>query len=230
MIGGGGYAHATPASSPVASVQQPTATPAAEPDAAPVVESTAIPAAEPDAAPVVESTATPAAELDAAPVAESTATPVAQPSAAPTGLMDMPVTEAWRRMLSLFIQEEELITEDIDHFKSDITQDLSGFDRLVSDAGYRLTDVAVGAGLIPSVELSFDLERILPPAEKAALLKRLETEQIGRVEGWIVKSLLHAAESPLAKRGDGYSLSGVDIGVEIIPDVTLHLSKSSSGN
>ena len=163
------------------------------------------------------------AHAAAEPVSSS---PTTSPAPSPASLLDTPVRELWDRIVSFFVGEGDLVADDIERFKADVSRDLGDFDRLVGDAGYRLTDTAVGAGLMPTMELSFEVERTLTAAEKQELRQRLESEQIGTVEGWIVRTLLDADESPLVQRSDGYQLSEVDMSVDIIPDVTFHLTKS----
>ncbi len=158
----------------------------------------------------------------AAPAPSSPTT--AQASPARPGFMRMTLRDVYHQMVAFIKAEERLLTADIDSFKSDIRQDTRYFESLVEEAGFQLVDTAMGVSLFPSVTLTFDYDRTLTPEEKAALVKKLEQENL--VTRWIVNTLLDAVESPAAQRKDGYRLWEVDVDLDIIPNVTLHVTNS----
>lgn len=134
----------------------------------------------------------------------------------------MTLGDVYNWMRSFIYKEERLVTSDLDGFKSAITKDIKHFDGLVKEAGYDLSDIELGIMLIPSMSLDFDFKRDLTSIEKNNLLRKLEDEDI--VVRWVIKMLLAVVESPIIHRTDGYRLSGVSMDMDIIPDVSIHLS------
>ena len=128
----------------------------------------------------------------------------------------------------LFSHEERFVVDEVERFKRSVDSDLSAFDALVRQAGFRITAVSVGAGLVPQVSLSMEFLRRLSEPEKTALMARITdaSRPVGTIERSIVMTLLNAAESVYAVRNDGFRLSGVDIDVDVIPNVTFVMSKS----
>ena len=127
----------------------------------------------------------------------------------------------------LFSREERAVVDDIDQFKHAIDTDLSAFEALVRQAGFRIASVSVGASLVPKIGLALAFERRLSEPEKAALMARITDASgtVGTLERSIIMTLLNAAESTYAVRSDGYRLAEVDIDVDIVPNATLVLTK-----
>ena len=127
----------------------------------------------------------------------------------------------------LFSREERAVAEDIDQFKHSIDTDLSSFEALVRQSGFRLASISVGASLIPKIGLALAFERRLSEPEKAALMARITDTSgvVGTIQRSIIMTLLNAAESVYAVRSDGYRLSEVDIDVDIVPNATFVLTK-----
>ncbi len=161
--------------------------------------------------------------------AHADAKPEAPPEAAGGGwgetlLEPFSVVSHW--VANLFSHEERFVTDEIADFKHKVDKDLSSFDALVQQAGFTIDSVSVGASLLPEVSLSLEFQRRLSEAEKATLLAKITdpASGIGTVERSVIMTLLNAAESGYAIRGDGYRLSGVDIDLDIIPKVTFVMS------
>jgi hypothetical protein len=127
-----------------------------------------------------------------------------------------------------FSREERFIADEIEAFKHAVDTDLSAFDALVGQAGFRIASISVGSSLVPRVGLSLTFVRRLSEPEKAALMTRLTdaAQPVGTIQRSIIMTLLNAAESVYAMRGDGYRLTGVDIEVDAVPDVTFIMAKS----
>ena len=126
-----------------------------------------------------------------------------------------------------FSHEERFIVDEIAAFKRAVDTDLSAFDTLVEQAGFHVESISVGASLIPRISLSLVFVRRLSEPEKTALMARVTdtAKPVGTIQRSIIMTLLNAAESVYALRSDGYRLSGVDIDVDLIPDVTFIMSK-----
>jgi hypothetical protein len=127
-----------------------------------------------------------------------------------------------------FSREERFIADEIEAFKRAVDTDLSAFDALVGQAGFRIASISVGSSLVPRVGLSLAFVRRLSEPEKAALMTRLTDggQPVGTIQRSIIMTLLNAAESVYAMRGDGYRLTGVDIEVDAVPDVTFIMAKT----
>ena len=93
---------------------------------------------------------------------------------------------------------------------------------LIDAAGWKLSQVSMGTGLLPEISLSVDFVRQLNAGERAALDAKLA--QAGRIENGVVEILLDAAQSPFATRTDGFRLSGLEIEVGVLPKVTWLLA------
>ena len=127
----------------------------------------------------------------------------------------------------LFPHDERFVVEEIEQFKHMVDTDLTAFDGLVHQAGFRIARVSVGADMVPRVRLAMDFVRRPSEPEKGALMARITDPagSVGTIERSIVMTLLNAAESGYAARSDGYRLTGVNIDVEVIPNVTFVLSR-----
>ena len=127
----------------------------------------------------------------------------------------------------LVSREEKAVADDIDQFKHSIDTDLSSFEVLVRQAGFRVASISVGASLVPKIGLTLAFERRLSEPEKTALMARITQTSgtVGTIQRSIIMTLLNAAESVYAVRSDGYRLSEVDIDVGLIPNATFVLTK-----
>jgi len=127
----------------------------------------------------------------------------------------------------LISHEEKAVVDEVDQFKHIIDTDLSTFEALVRQAGFRVASVSVGASLVPKIGLALAFERRLSEPEKAALMAKITDASgvVGTIQRSIIMTLLNAAESVYAVRNDGYRLSEVDIDVGIVPNATFVLTK-----
>ncbi len=127
----------------------------------------------------------------------------------------------------LVYREEKTVVDEVDRFKHSIDTDLSSFDALVRQAGFRVASISVGARLVPKIGLALAFERRLSEPEKAALMARITDASgvVGTIQRSIIMTLLNAAESVYAVRSDGYRLAEVDIDVDIIPNATFVLTR-----
>jgi len=143
-----------------------------------------------------------------------------------TALLE-PIEALSHWVTGLFSHEERFVADEIQRFKRTVDTDLSSFDALVRQSGFRISSISVGAGLVPEVSLSMEFLRRLSEPEKTALMARVTDASgvVGTIERSIVMTLLNAAESVYAVRGDGYRLTGVDIDVDVIPNVTFVMAK-----
>ncbi len=173
--------------------------------------------------------------LSAAAVARADApAPVAAPVAAPAeSSWSWVATTLWpfeslsRWVGGLLSHEEKAVVDEVDRFKHSIDTDLSSFEALVKQAGFRVASVSVGASLVPKIGLALAFERRLSEPEKAALMAKITDVSgvVGTIQRSIIMTLLNAAESVYAVRSDGYRLSEVDIDVDIVPNATFVLTK-----
>ncbi len=127
----------------------------------------------------------------------------------------------------LVSREERAVVDEVDQFKHSIDTDLSSFEALVRQAGFRVASISVGASLIPKIGIALAFERRLSEPEKAALMAKITDTSgvIGTIQRSIIMTLLNAAESVYAVRSDGYRLAEVDIDVDIVPNATFVLTK-----
>ena len=127
----------------------------------------------------------------------------------------------------LVSREEKAAIDEVDQFKHSIDTDLTVFEALVRQAGFRLASISVGASLVPKIGLTLTFERRLSEPEKAALMARITDTSgvVGTIQRSIIMTLLNAAESVYAVRSDGYKLSEVDVDVGIVPNATFVLTK-----
>ena len=127
----------------------------------------------------------------------------------------------------LISSEEKAVGDEVDQFKHSIDTDLTTFEALVRQAGFRLASISVGASLVPKIGLTLAFERRLSEPEKAALMARITDTSgvVGTIQRSIIMTLLNAAESVYAVRSDGYKLSEVDVDVGIVPNATFVLTK-----
>ena len=127
----------------------------------------------------------------------------------------------------LISREEKAVVDEVDQFKHSIDTDLSAFEALVRQAGFRVASVSVGASLVPKIGLALAFERRLSEPEKAALMAKITDASgvVGTIQRSIIMTLLNAAESVYAVRRDGYRLAEVDIDVDIVPNATFVLTK-----
>ncbi len=126
----------------------------------------------------------------------------------------------------LFRHEDRFVPEEIERFKRTVDTDLTGFDALVRQAGFRVGTISVAANLIPRVGLSLEFVRRLSESEKAALMAKITDSAggVGIVERSVIMTLLNAADSGYAVRSDGFRLTGVEIDLDVVPDVTFLMS------
>lgn len=174
--------------------------------------------------------------LLAAPAPGRAADPAASPPAAAgswgwAGALLEPLDALSRWVDGLFIREERFVADEIGRFKHVVDTDLSTFDSLVKQAGFRLSEIRIGAGLVPRIALAMEFERRPSESEKAALLARVTDASglVGTIERSVIMTLLNAADSAYAVRADGYRLSGVDIDVDVVPNVTFVMSAPARG-
>ena len=127
----------------------------------------------------------------------------------------------------LVSREEKAVVDEVDQFKHSIDTDLSSFEALVRQAGFRVASVSVGASLVPKIGLALAFERRLSEPEKAALMAKITDASgvTGTIQRGIIMTLLNAAESVYATRSDGFRLAEVDIDVDIVPNATFVLTK-----
>jgi hypothetical protein len=123
----------------------------------------------------------------------------------------------------LFSHEERFVADEIAQFKRRVDSDLAAFDALVRQAGFTIGSISVGASVVPDISLNLEFQRRLSEPEKTALMAKINNPAagIGTVERSVIMTLLNAAESVYAVRGDGYRLSEVDIDLDVIPYVTF---------
>ena len=118
--------------------------------------------------------------------------------------------------------ERKLAEEELLRFRDGVENDLSELAGLIDAAGWKLSQVSMGTGLLPEISLSVDFVRQLNAGERAAPDAKLA--QAGRIENGVVEILLDAAQSPFATRTDGFRLSGLEIEVGVLPEVTWLLA------
>ena len=138
-----------------------------------------------------------------------------------------PLESLTRWVGGLVSREEKAAIDEVDQFKHSIDTDLTTFEALVRQAGFRLASISVGASLVPKIGLALAFERRLSEPEKAALMARITDTSgvVGTIQRSIIMTLLNAAESVYAVRSDGYKLSEVDVDVGIVPNATFVLTK-----
>lgn len=141
--------------------------------------------------------------------------------------MGIRIIDIYHQAMAFLFHEERFLADEIEEFRSAMIQDITHLSRLAEDAGYHLSEINFGVSLVPSVDLSFDVVRLLTIQEKESFTKRLDSEKIVGLERWILKKLLELTESPLLQRSNEYSFSGVQMSVDIIPEVELSFRKSS---
>jgi hypothetical protein len=127
----------------------------------------------------------------------------------------------------LVYREEKAAIDEVEQFKHGIDTDLSSFEALVKQAGFRVASISVGASLVPKIGLTLAFERRLSEPEKAALMAKITDTSgvVGTIQRSIIMTLLNAAESVYATRADGFRLAEVDIDVDIVPNATFVLTK-----
>jgi hypothetical protein len=92
---------------------------------------------------------------------------------------------------------EGLVKQIEDHLRADGT---SKFAQLVEESGFSLTNIKVGMGIIPVLDIEFEHERNLTPAEKATFIKHIDEYTstrpgvVGFFEGMLLNRLLKAGE------------------------------------
>ncbi len=127
----------------------------------------------------------------------------------------------------LFSSGEGFFANEIEQFKHTVDSDLSDFDDLVRQAGFQIGSISVVASLIPHIIMSMELVRWLSEAEKTALKAKITgtASTLGTIQRSIIITLLNAVESTYMIRNDGYRLTGVDIDIDLMPEVTFIMSK-----
>jgi hypothetical protein len=111
-------------------------------------------------------------------------------------------------------------------FRNSLISDATKLDDLIARTGFKLEEVSIGVGPIPSVALSIDYDRDLSIAERRQLLSELD--QLGRfglVERTLLRTLLNIAGSGYAEPNGSFGLSRVEIDVDLIPGVTVVLGR-----
>ena len=156
-----------------------------------------------------------------------TVPPPAESSWSWTATALWPLESLTRWVGGLVSREEKAAIDEVDQFKHSIDTDLTTFEALVRQAGFRLASISVGASLVPKIGLTLAFERRLSEPEKAALMARITDTSgvVGSIQRSIIMTLLNAAESVYAVRSDGYKLSEVDVDVGIVPNATFVLTK-----
>ena len=144
-----------------------------------------------------------------------------------TGTVLWPLQSLSHWVGGLISREEKAVVDEVDQFKHSIDTDLSAFEALVRQAGFRVASISVGASLVPKIGLALAFEHRLSEPEKAALMAKITDASgvVGTIQRSIIMTLLNAAESVYAARSDGYRLSEVDIDVDIVPNATFVLTK-----
>ena len=156
--------------------------------------------------------------------------PASNPARADTGQsatileqIRYPFQAARRYVIDLFAREEKAVEADIAGFVDMVRTDASAFALLVRDSGYELSEIDVGAELIPSISLIFSFVRPITAEERAALDKKLDrlTGVEGAVQRAIILGLLEATETVYDVRADGFELSQVQVDAGLIPGFTF---------
>ncbi len=140
-----------------------------------------------------------------------------------------PLNDLSRWVSGLFSHDEHFVADEIEQFKHVVDNDLTPFDGLVRQAGFRLASVSVGARLEPQIGLTMTFQRRLSESDKAALMATITDPKsaVGTVERSIIMTLLNASESAYVVRSDKFELSQVTIDLETVPKVTLTMAPVS---
>jgi hypothetical protein len=121
---------------------------------------------------------------------------------------------------------ESEISAEATAFRNAIVKDAQGLEDLIARTGFDVAEIRVGVGLIPSVGLGVDYKRALPPEERKALIDHVENSgEVGFIERVLVYALLDVADSEYVRANGNFALSSVDVDVDLVPGITLILSK-----
>lgn len=127
---------------------------------------------------------------------------------------------------------ESAVVAEKQAFADTLKNDLARFQRLVGEAGFKVSEVAVSGGLAPEISLTLEVRRIASDAEEEALRRRIDDDVdgaglIGRIERALLLALLDADEAAEAFRPDGYVLSSVEVDVGLLPSFSYLFTPAS---
>lgn len=119
-------------------------------------------------------------------------------------------------------EAETLLAREKRAFADTLKSDLARFQRLVGDAGYAVSEVAVSGGLEPEISLTLEVRRIASDEEEETIRRRIADDVngarlIGAIERALLLALLDADEAAESFRPDGYSLSSIEVEVGLLP-------------
>lgn len=137
--------------------------------------------------------------------------------------MMWPFNAARTYVLGLWAGEEQQFESALAGFGTRLSADTTQLQELVREAGYEIVEIDVEASLLPAIALTLDFQRDITAAEEAALRAKLDRmdDVLGDIEAAIVSGLLDLDTTIEAVRPDGYTLSEVEIDVDLIPGFTL---------
>lgn len=125
-------------------------------------------------------------------------------------------------VVGFFVAEEKAAEMGMAGFVSAVRSDLSGFAEIARAGGFRLSEVHVGASLIPEVAMTFEFVRDISEADEVKVRKRLDqlTGPGGMVQRALILGLLDAGDAA-ADGPDGFKLAEVEVDVDLIPGFNL---------
>lgn len=118
-------------------------------------------------------------------------------------------------------------------FIDTLKNDLARFERLVGQAGFRVSEVRIAGGLAPEISLTLEVRSDISDEEEAALRLRIDEDfaaagLIGRIERALLLALLDVDEAAAAVRPDGYVLSEIEVDVDILPSFSYAFTPATT--
>lgn len=134
-------------------------------------------------------------------------------------------------LMSWFVHEEKTIAKeirildaDLASFAAGVRRDVAMLDKLVDACGFKVTEVEVGMGLEPDVQLELEFKHRVSPGERQAVLKNTTSAGlvIGPVERILVDAMFAASDTVYAA-GDsaGFGLKALRVNVGLIPHTSV---------
>jgi len=141
-----------------------------------------------------------------------------------------PFNAARTYLVGLWVGEERDFQAALAGFGNRLAADSSRLQTLVQEAGYEIVEIDVEASLLPAITLTLDFQRNISAEEEAALRAKLDRldDVLGDIEGAIIRGLLDLDTTVEAVRPDGYTLSEVEVDVDLIPGFTLMFEPGGS--
>lgn len=139
-----------------------------------------------------------------------------------------PLRSAWSATLRLVLGAEHALAAHVTVFASTLRDDFARFEVLVGRAGFRITTVNVKPGLIPEIELLFELAATVSAEDESQLRAELAALQGigGALERTILLTLLDIDQWVESVRPDGFRISEIGMAlIAIIPELTVSFTR-----